>query len=669
MKRFLTLLLFPYACLLQGQATFTDNFDTYANGAYIAQSNNKWTTWSNKPGTGEDAKVSNEKAFSGTQSLKIISSSASGGTTDLVLPFGGRYTTGKFNFGSAMFIPTAKNAYFNFQATQTIGQTWALDVNFNTNGTVTFSRSSVPLLTTSYPVNAWFDLEIDINLTSNIWKVLINGECRGAFSNATNSVASADFYPTDGASLYYMDDVRFTYNPVATTVALDGSMADFTWSKGKLAGTTDTPTVALKNNGTTTITEAEVTIKTNTGIIEEMVTGISLTKGQKSVLSLPEVTLQAGQNTIEVLLTKVNGLPSDEETCNNKLLFLLTAPVPAEHKGVLVEEGTGTWCQWCPRGAVFMDRYDDFYHKRFIPVAVHNGSSDPMLNAEYNNFMAFSAFPNAKVNRGAELDPSASELPFLTDISKAPIAKLIPGARYNPTTRQLDVSVQAEFLANASGQYYVSLILTEDAVKGTTTGYNQANAYAGGANGVMGGFEVLPNPVPAAQMVYHHVARAVSGLTSAPANTFSGTFTAGDTKVLNYSFTLSPSWKPANMHIIPVLLKGTAYQNAATATIDEATANGFLSGAENNFLHEAHVSVYPNPADAITGIHLTLPVPGEVNARLFSGEGQLVLSRNYGKQEGDVVLPVQTELLQPGIYVLEIITPSGKRLEKIQVIR
>ena len=54
------------------------------------------------------------------------------------------------------------------------------------------------------------------------------------------------------------------------------------------------------------------------------------------------------------------------------------------------------------------------------------------------------------------------------------------------------------------------MALTEDGVRRVmTSGYNQVNAYAGNALGPMGGFESLPNPVPAAQMVYDHVARVL----------------------------------------------------------------------------------------------------------------------------------------------------------------
>ena len=66
MKLFFTFCLLAF-CLGSnfGQTTFSDDFEAYTDGAYIAASNPKWSTWSKKPGTEEDAKVTKEKAKSG----------------------------------------------------------------------------------------------------------------------------------------------------------------------------------------------------------------------------------------------------------------------------------------------------------------------------------------------------------------------------------------------------------------------------------------------------------------------------------------------------------------------------------------------------------------------------------------------------------------------------
>ena len=45
-------------------------------------------------------------------------------------------TNGTFNYKMFMFVNTNKGAYFNFQAVNPIGTTWALDVTFDNSGTV-----------------------------------------------------------------------------------------------------------------------------------------------------------------------------------------------------------------------------------------------------------------------------------------------------------------------------------------------------------------------------------------------------------------------------------------------------------------------------------------------------------------------------------------------------
>lgn len=664
---FTNLIFLLFSGLVSAQTTFSDDFEAYTDGAYVAASNNKWTTWSAKPGTTEDAKITTEFAKSGTKSLKIINTVAAGGATDLVLPFGGRYTTGRFDYKMSMLIPTGKNAYFNFQGTTTVGQTWSLDANFSDNGLLTLTRSSAPLLVTNIPINAWFDLEIDINLTSNVWKVLINGECRGAFANPSNAVASIDFFPTNTASLYYVDDLSFRYEPNASGYLIDGGLLDFTWSKGKLAGTNDIPKASIINNGNLVITSFDLQVTIDGKSAESKVTGQSIAKGKKLSFDLPELTLKEGSNVVEVLLTKINGLTLDEEPCNNKLTFTLVAAQAAPHRAVLVEEGTGTWCQWCPRGAVFMDKYNSLYPDLFIPIAVHNGSTDPMLLTEYDKFMAFPAFPNSRVNRTDDIDPSATEGPFLDEIGITPDAKLTAGARFDEATKKLDVSVEVEFLQNTTGQFYVTAVLTEDSVTGTASGYNQANAYANNAAGVMGGYELLPNPVPASKMIYDHVARAVSGLKSNNNNSFSGSYKIGDKILLNYSFTLNATWNSENMHIVPIMLNKGEYVNASRATIAQATANGYLSNTSSVILSSDNVKIYPNPAQESTSLQLSLSSPQQVEVTVTSLSGQIVSIKNYGVLDGDLILPVNLNVLQPGIYLFKIKTDSGTRIEKVAV--
>ena len=137
MKQIYFFLLFMLSTLwVSAQASFSDDFESYTVGEYLGPQSDKWTTWSVKDGTTEDTKITNAKAASGTKSIYFSSTSASGGPQDVVLPFTDAYTSGVYKIGMKLFIEDGKTGYFNLQAEKVIGTTWAIDVNFNTDGTV-----------------------------------------------------------------------------------------------------------------------------------------------------------------------------------------------------------------------------------------------------------------------------------------------------------------------------------------------------------------------------------------------------------------------------------------------------------------------------------------------------------------------------------------------------
>jgi len=114
-KQILLLATLPLILSASAQ-TFSDDFEAYTAGDFIAQKSNTWETWTSKTGGGaDDAKVVNNKAKSGSNSLYFSSTVAAGGPQDIILPFGGQYTTGNFSLGMNLFVETGKSAYFNFQ--------------------------------------------------------------------------------------------------------------------------------------------------------------------------------------------------------------------------------------------------------------------------------------------------------------------------------------------------------------------------------------------------------------------------------------------------------------------------------------------------------------------------------------------------------------------------
>ncbi|MCX6296246.1 MAG: T9SS type A sorting domain-containing protein [Bacteroidetes bacterium] len=338
----------------------------------------------------------------------------------------------------------------------------------------------------------------------------------------------------------------------------------------------------------------------------------------------------------------------------------VTPVTPAAGKMVVAEEGTGTWCQWCPRGAVYMDAMAAKYNGFFAGIAVHNG--DPMTVTDYDAAMGalISGYPSALVDREPEIDPSGIETNLLQRIIVAPKAFIVNGATYNSGTRVLNVSVTSTVQATLTGNYKIACVLTEDDVTGTGSSYNQANAYSGGGAGVMGGFELLGNPVPAATMHYNHVARFISpdfaGISNAP-----GTSTAvGNVFTWNFSFTLPATYDDTQIHIVGLFIDPTGIiDNASSTTIPEAVTNGYVSGSgvgvnDIAYAPDAQVSIYPNPSSNNSTIALNLDKASTVSVAIYSVDGALAGSKEYGQLNGNMSLPVDMTKFNAGMYFVNV---------------
>jgi hypothetical protein len=213
---------------------------------------------------------------------------------------------------------------------------------------------------------------------------------------------------------------------------------------------------------------------------------------------------------------------------------------------------------------------------------------------------------------------------------------------------------------------WVNLVLTEDGVKGTGSGYNQANAYAGGAAGPMGGYEILANPVPAASMVYDHVGRFLTGVQKTTENSLDGPYTNGESVVMNFSFTIPQSMNIEKFNIVPVLLSGSGYQNAALSTIEDAYANGFVVSSEDIFVSESF-QAYPNPASDEFYVDFQVKKTSDVVIELTDITGKLIQRKAYPQMNGDYTLPIQTHQWAPGMYFVTVRSQDDMITKKIFV--
>jgi len=241
----------------------------------------------------------------------------------------------------------------------------------------------------------------------------------------------------------------------------------------------------------------------------------------------------------------------------------VTPPVPSKPtlfpKKTVVEEGTGTWCGWCPRGAIGMNAMRAKYPNKFIGIAVHG--RDTMQVANYINGLNFSGFPQAAIDRKTTSDPEAKTLDAI--ITKADTVSLFGiefvSAQLNAANTQIDVTVQVTSGVDTVVNQRIALVIIENDVTGTTSAYDQANNYSGGGYGVMGGYENLPSPVPASQMVYQEVARGIYPSFNGVDGSVPESLTANTPVTYSYTITLPSNINNlAKIELIALLLENKA---------------------------------------------------------------------------------------------------------------
>jgi hypothetical protein len=653
---------------------FTDNFDSYTAGQkLVTQNSTDWDTWSGGGGTTEDVNVSNANASSGANSLYFASTSSTGGPSDIILRFAQVYTSGNFTLEANFYVEANKGAYFNLQQDFTVGGVWAIDCQMDENGGLELSNSGTPFLTTTYPSGVWFNLRVEIDLTTNVWELFIDNVSKGTFSNPISSIGILDLYPVNPGNNqagFYVDDVSYNHIP-ASLPAVNGGVT-FVNQLGGIVGQNVEVGATVRNLGSDPITSFDIEYTYNgMPAVQESVSSISLASlATYDYTFTTPVTLAAGSLPLTVTVSNINGAGADANASDDSKSITINPVVPAAGKMVLGEEATGTWCGWCPRGTVFMDYMENTYPDHWAGAAVHNG--DPMVDATYDtglNPYIPSGYPNSIVDRGSEQDPSTMEQTFLQRIVVGPTALLTNGATYNASTRELEVSVTADFQSAASGDWRVGIILTEDGVTGTT-GYDQTNYYSGGANGEMGGFELLADPVPAAQMVYDHVARSITPGFDGLSNSFPTSISGGASLTNCFSFTLPAGWDETKMHIISFLRNPSGVMdNAAKETIASATTNGYvpcLTGITEGEAVEPSFKLFPNPTNDVTYIDIINNDNSNVNVTVVDISGKIVAQKDYDVN-GAVKLPIVTNGLSKGIYIVTLTIGETSQQQKLIV--
>lgn len=339
-----------------------------------------------------------------------------------------------------------------------------------------------------------------------------------------------------------------------------------------------------------------------------------------------------GEYPLTLRIVKVNGV-ADTYEANNSASAVLRVRDRAFMRRVVCEEYGGTWCGFCPRGIVGLEKMTALHPDRFIGISAHGG--DPLEiqdeSISYKPFIASCAgAPFCNVNRHFRGDPYI-DIKNLFDLESKDDNHLA----YEMTARWDEngenIVIDSEYFTDIdikAPQYNIAFTVTEDGI----TGYKQTNYFAGGRNGELDGWENKTDPTD--DFVYNDIARAIYGGYAGMALRRED-ITAGERYTHSYTIPV-----PANVtDRTKIKVVGQVIDSASGYILNAARTVPGTSGI---------ISVTENQPDwQVNGsqgcIHIAAP---DTRADVFDMSGRLCASA--------AVATTADITLQPGLYIVTV---------------
>ena len=372
-------------------------------------------------------------------------------------------------------------------------------------------------------------------------------------------------------------------------------------------------------------------------------------------------------------------------------------------KHVLVEEGTGTWCMWCPDGAqVIQERIEPYGLNANYPKAIiasfHNGSSDKMTIATdpYNNGTGYiSGFPMGTVDRApypTNIGISRGSWPAATGARSGltPNFDVSMVCLWDSVTRVLSIKIKAKTLVAGTGNYRINGYIVEDSISsGLGSGFAQTSANglnspgstsaSGSPSWFIGKGLSLASPT-----VYAHmdVVRKILASTATGGIWGDTAFTnpaVGDSIERSYTYTIPATINGSTCYPKYTKVIGMVQKYGAT-TADRAIENCIeakvrlmwktLPSTNVASLEPMQdIQVYPNPASSRIVVKGMLQNPSDVSVAIYNVLGQRVFANDYKAGSSMFGEFISVENLSNGTYFVNITNEGGTVTKQFTVSR
>ena len=184
---------------------------------------------------------------------------------------------------------------------------------------------------------------------------------------------------------------------------------------------------------------------------------------------------QLSETELQVEITKVNGEVNRATIPYATLPRVTVTQVP--RRRVVVEEYTGMWCQYCPRGIALMENLENKYADDFIGIAIH--ISDPLVCSDYAwKASEIRSYPTLQMNRSKLLTYYTAINEFEEERAMGADMDVDVSAQWDSNKEKITVTPHVTFrVSPKDATYALAYVLTEDRMSNPS--WAQNNNFSG----------------------------------------------------------------------------------------------------------------------------------------------------------------------------------------------
>ncbi len=340
------------------------------------------------------------------------------------------------------------------------------------------------------------------------------------------------------------------------------------------------------------------------------------------------------------------------------LMFVITISKAqtTPYRGALLEYFQGHLCPNCPRADSIAGLIKARYGDSVAIVDIHSGPfalPDTAYNFPFpddlrcNTGMAIDTFfgassfgiPNGMISR-MEFDTSTMahlKSPFFdwkryvdTIINRTPHALVDHSNSFNSGTRILTSTVYTKALTNLTGNYYLSLFLTEDSIISPMVTISNSSF------------------IDTNHVINNLLRTGINGTWGTLIS--SGTFAAGSILTNNFTFAVDTLWKAHHCKVVCFV-----YDNA-TKEVLQISQKALLDNSPspllaNEMMNSSNITIFPNPFTNSTTITLSSPI----NNR----QSTIIITDVLGKEIKTITFTgkecvIERGDMQRGIYFIRV---------------